>query len=789
MKNVTSHGLESVSAGKVQRNRIAVRTKGGSSLALVAVGLLWVALRSALAGGGGENMLLVVNPNDEPSLRIANAYVKARNIPINNIIYITSPGIGITESDFTTRYRTPILDAIASRGLTNQIDYIGTIGSPHTLSTATGKGLSFHDCLNHLTQLQNGMTCDQIMYRYSELMQSPPPTTNSYTYKQGTNPAIRHSQLLIPTGASGTANSVQWYMTGMIGYSGERGLTSSQAIENLQRTVKGDGTNPQGTIYFEDSQEIRTIARSPFWHSIQVYLDSIRVPWIQEKGITPKNRSDVRGAVVGSAGPIVSTQFVNGSAYLPGSWADDLTSFGGGYGIGNSQTVVSNFLLAGAAGAAGTVTEPTADASRFTYPSIFIFSNDGSTLGEAYYKSVNVPDLLMFQGDLLSQPYADVPEVTFTAGPADGDTVSGTISVSASARLNNPRIATGIAQLKLCVDGVIAGEAVSGESGSFSLDTTALTDGIHEVRVIALNNSQAESEGYTLKKILVNNKGQSVTITGTNSYSAAWDQTLSIPVTANQGSGSAITAIQLQLLGRTVGSINSPSGSVSLDVTKIAYGTNTITPVAILASGTQQVQGTPITVTRFFQQFPGRMPTLPNRRNPGYDFYFFGNSAYTNSTLDSINFNATPSYTLHSTSSSINPGITDNPGSRNMPTEYQSGGYYARNLAIMIKSNFTVATAGEYLFSTASHAYTSFGLYIDGVAVTKTDGWNGSTWTSIIPNRGIYLLPGEHTLTVKLAQSRSGRTAYETGFTMQMRGPDGNTSGVSGYTTDKRVSP
>ena len=44
-----------------------------------------------VAGGGGENMLLVVNPNDPASLQIANAYAALRDIPANNILFIAPP--------------------------------------------------------------------------------------------------------------------------------------------------------------------------------------------------------------------------------------------------------------------------------------------------------------------------------------------------------------------------------------------------------------------------------------------------------------------------------------------------------------------------------------------------------------------------------------------------------------------------------------------------------------------------------------------------------------------------
>ncbi len=61
----------------------------------VAILLAWMGVAGlempVHAGGGPENLLLLVNPTDEGSLRIANAYVAARRVPINNIEYITPP--------------------------------------------------------------------------------------------------------------------------------------------------------------------------------------------------------------------------------------------------------------------------------------------------------------------------------------------------------------------------------------------------------------------------------------------------------------------------------------------------------------------------------------------------------------------------------------------------------------------------------------------------------------------------------------------------------------------------
>jgi len=80
------------------------------------------------------------------------------------------------------------------------------------------------------------------------------------------------------------------------------------------------------------------------------------IAWVQETnspGATPYKKSDVRGAVIGTA----AAPRPNGSTYLPGSYVDSLTSSGMGYG-GPAQTKVGDYLLTGAGATAGAITEP-----------------------------------------------------------------------------------------------------------------------------------------------------------------------------------------------------------------------------------------------------------------------------------------------------------------------------------------------------------------------------------------------------------------------------------------------
>ena len=93
-------------------------------------------------GGGGENILLVVNPGDEYALRIANAYQQLRGVPDSNVVFIAPPTSNgsyqsaISATVLRNTFITPLASEIPARGLTGQIDYIGTIGQPNFFAAA-----------------------------------------------------------------------------------------------------------------------------------------------------------------------------------------------------------------------------------------------------------------------------------------------------------------------------------------------------------------------------------------------------------------------------------------------------------------------------------------------------------------------------------------------------------------------------------------------------------------------------------------------------------------------------
>jgi hypothetical protein len=85
-----------------------------------------LAAAPARAGGGPENVLLVVNPTRADSLAVANAFAALRHVPPGNVLML--PWKDGDESVPIDRFRTeilqPILRTIDSRRLAPQIDQV-----------------------------------------------------------------------------------------------------------------------------------------------------------------------------------------------------------------------------------------------------------------------------------------------------------------------------------------------------------------------------------------------------------------------------------------------------------------------------------------------------------------------------------------------------------------------------------------------------------------------------------------------------------------------------------------
>ena len=79
------------------------------------------------AGGSGLNVIVVVNQNSTNSVQLGNDYCEQRGVPPQNVLRMTGWTGGVTDwspNDFETYLLNPLLAMIASRGLTNQAEFV-----------------------------------------------------------------------------------------------------------------------------------------------------------------------------------------------------------------------------------------------------------------------------------------------------------------------------------------------------------------------------------------------------------------------------------------------------------------------------------------------------------------------------------------------------------------------------------------------------------------------------------------------------------------------------------------
>ena len=95
-------------------------------VSLCAVAICLTLAKATLAGGGPENVALIVNTRSAASLTIANHYAQWRKIPALNIVGVDWAGSldTITAKEFREKILVPTLTTLAQRGIAGQIDYV-----------------------------------------------------------------------------------------------------------------------------------------------------------------------------------------------------------------------------------------------------------------------------------------------------------------------------------------------------------------------------------------------------------------------------------------------------------------------------------------------------------------------------------------------------------------------------------------------------------------------------------------------------------------------------------------
>jgi peptidoglycan/xylan/chitin deacetylase (PgdA/CDA1 family) len=179
------------------------------------------------------------------------------------------------------------------------------------------------------------------------------------------------------------------------------------------------------------------------------------------------------------------------------------------------------------------------------------------------------------------------PTVSLTA-PADGATVSGSTTLSASASDN-----TAVDHVDFLVDGNKVGTATSAPWG-VSWDSTTVADGQHTITAVAYDTvgNSTTSSGHT---VTVSNAAPPTSI----SLSAPADGSTvggGVTLTASV-SGTTPDHVDFLVDGTTVGTATSSPWSITWDSTTVADGQHTISAHAVDGGGNTTASSDPITVT------------------------------------------------------------------------------------------------------------------------------------------------------------------------------------------------
>ena len=582
-----------------------------TALSLIIGICLAISTAPCLAGVGPQSVVVVVNTNSWASLSVANEYIRQRNIPPSHVVALDLP---LALNDDTTDIETfrekilkPILAAINSRGLQNDINCVAYSTDIPTAIDFTADTAKLRDRTASIGSI-NGLTFLQTMVLEKKPYWSL--NANQYFRKPTTLPTTNPKDQTFEIGPSlaldrwASANqdaSPKYLLSTVLGVTNNRGNSVAETMAYLRRSASADGTQPAGTFYYMYDWAIRTETRQPWFKSAIAKLQTMGQQAQQINDGSPKDkdhaiampvkRPDIIGAMLGQQYPNPQR---SGSTFLPGAIVENLTSEGGIMSWAGGQVPISEFIRFGAAGTAGTVTEPMAIWQKFPSPFIFIHYAAGCSLSEAFYQSVNGPFQLLIIGDPLCRPFAKIPTVT-----VENLTPNQIVSANWPAE-NGPQVSikgrpASDFTIRQYVDGL---PLVAGKP---------LAPGNHQYMAAATANDDIAAEGFVVVPFIVNNASMFERI---NPQTLTLGQSVSL-----RAHMPGASKIEIWHSGRIIKTIDGEKGDCEIPSMQLGIGPVRLDAVA-------QVQSAPVTLppVNFDVVAPRPLPAIAVQPAPGETF-------------------------------------------------------------------------------------------------------------------------------------------------------------------------
>lgn len=385
-------------------------------MALLAV--VAVSPQTLAASGLAFNTLVVVNTNSENSVELGEYYAEVHAIPSHHIcsLGIDTNWVSLTSNQFYSLVHGPITNHIAAENLDGQIDYVVL-------------------CQDFPTRIENKQGLSASLFygpRYAGTSGCNPPT--AFT----TNAYYRAERAFC---SADDWNATNGFITFHL-----MAFDLPTAKEVADRGAAAQASRPPASInlYFYGDQ-YRGVREQRFPEAQFAFTALPGLPVSCSAGTRYSIMSGITNATGYHDGfsnvraPVFNDLRTN-NTWLPGSYADHLTSWGGmitNLTNATGQSTVLDWLDIGATASYGTVVEPCAYLEKFPAPMLGFYYARGFTIGEAYAMSVEAPYQGLFAGDPLAAPFAAPPVVDVTSHEAY-QIVTGTVplQVSATARSN-----------------------------------------------------------------------------------------------------------------------------------------------------------------------------------------------------------------------------------------------------------------------------------------------------------------------------------------------------------------
>ena len=383
------------------------------------------------AGGSGLNVVVVVNQNSTNSVQLGNYYCEKRSVPPQNLLRInwTGDNINWNRSNFETNLLGPLVAMLASRGLTNQVDYIVlSMDIPYRVTATNGANYGDNGTTSALFYGFKTNDCSACSYPGCTL---PNYTSNSYVASEG---IFRQTPPV-------SASSNSWLVMMITSTS----LASAMALVDCG--VASDYTAPTQTVMLAKSPTDRLR-----WIRLYVFDNALINVRLRGNVSIARTNADTplgMGTLLGYEGGDEVVSLAPG-IFTPGGMADNLTSYSGYLFENSGQTGAMDFLNAGATASYGTVVEPCAYLAKFPNAQNYFYQARGFSMAECYYMSVTNPYQGVFVGEPLTAPFAAPASGAWTVPPANA-ILAGTTNLTVQFTAASPQ--QPVQQVDLFLDG------------------------------------------------------------------------------------------------------------------------------------------------------------------------------------------------------------------------------------------------------------------------------------------------------------------------------------------------